>query len=386
MINNMEDFDENKIYTVSEVIRENSGTFDVEGMIISMSKLFKMISKISFYCDKCQKLVEKKFPFPTSTFDRENKKCDICDLVTKNQIEYKHINAVRIELQDIDSFSDIDKLSVILFDDNTKDIKVGETVVITGNMHIEPPKNYNKKISFNFYGDNINYKNRENLQLSENDIDGINKFMNKHCRKKIITELVKLFAVGIIGNEYVKKGIILSAVNTNNSILKKQRINILLVGDPGTAKSELLRHATKLVTNSRYESGQHSSVKSLTAMITKEDDNYVLRIGSTALSGGSFCAINEIGQISYDEQGRLLDILQEGIFSINKYGINATIAAPTTILASANPINSEWKDKDKIDLNEIPVQKPLLDRFDLIFPFRKFRDKEEIKRYVEKKI
>jgi DNA replicative helicase MCM subunit Mcm2 (Cdc46/Mcm family) len=85
--------------------------------------------------------------------------------------------------------------------------------------------------------------------------------------------------------------------------------------------------------------------------------------------------------MTFEDQGHLLSIMEEGEFTINKHGINAPIKAPTTIIASANPVNVEWKDNEKIDINEIVILRPLVDRFDLVFVFRKPKDKKEIREY-----
>jgi DNA replicative helicase MCM subunit Mcm2 (Cdc46/Mcm family) len=87
----------------------------------------------------------------------------------------------------------------------------------------------------------------------------------------------------------------------------------------------------------------------------------------------------------FDDQKHLLDVMQEQFFTINKYGISGTISSPTAIIASANPINGEWKDPEKIDLDEFPALKPLIDRFDLIYPFRNTRDEEVIREYTDKR-
>jgi hypothetical protein len=77
--------------------------------------------------------------------------------------------------------------------------------------------------------------------------------------------------------------------------------------------------------------------------------------------------------------------MEEGEFSINKYGINAKIKSPTTILASSNPFgNSNWNDDEIIDIDEIPALKPVLDRFDLIFIFRSLKNEDAIREYAFK--
>jgi replicative DNA helicase Mcm len=104
-----------------------------------------------------------------------------------------------------------------------------------------------------------------------------------------------MVAPEIIRYNHAKMGILLSAASTGTD-LKQKKVNVAFVGDPGLAKSTLLRKAVKLVPNSRYESGQNSSGKILTAIVAREDDNYVLRTGPIPAAKGAICAINEIGR------------------------------------------------------------------------------------------
>src|SRR5688500_11094365 len=97
-----------ELASVSEAIRCNFGRKRVHGMIISLSKLYKMISKVEFYCDNCQKFVELDFSPPSFNITNIEKKCDKCNKFTKNSLNFEYKNAVTIELQDTDTFNDID--------------------------------------------------------------------------------------------------------------------------------------------------------------------------------------------------------------------------------------------------------------------------------------
>ena len=139
------------------------------------------------------------------------------------------------------------------------------------------------------------------------------------------------------------------------------------------------------MSNSRHESGQSSSGKSLTAIIEKTDENAFLRLGPIVLARGAICAINELGRQSPEDQGHLLDIMEEGEFTKNAFGKSVRIKAPTTIIATANPINnSKWRDNEKVDLNEFPILEPIRDRFDLKFVFKDRKDLKEIRNFAEK--
>jgi len=380
--------EEIELVSISQALRRHVGRMRIRGMITSISKLFKMISGINFYCNKCVKLTEINFESPLFSIKNEDKKCSFCGKPIK-EINYNYSNAVQIELQDLDSFNDLDRLPVFLFDQYTENVRVGETILVEGQIHIAEHQKTGKKLFPCFYAESIQYDKDKNIELTKMDIDSIRGF-TKIEGSKLIDALVKMFDRSIIGYDHVKKGLLLCAVNSaadmNSYVLRRERIHALLVGPPGLAKTRLLKSATKLIPNSRFESGQNSSGKSLTAIVSKEDDNYVLRLGPVSLAKNALCAINEFGRTTFIDQAHLLDVMEEGQFTINKHGINATIKAPTTVIASANPTNnSTWKTEDSIDINEIPALKPIIDRVDLTFVFRGSADEYQIREYAYKK-
>jgi len=392
MNDNQNQSDDYYSLSVSKALRKSEGKFTIHGTIISISKLYKLISEIKIYCEKCNIDTDIKPEFPTNEIDDGDLICSNCHKKTTKILDRIYSSAINIELQDSETFNDIDRLVAILLDRDTENIRVGERVLVKAKVRIAPNNGKQGKLFPYFYAESITYEDRKETTLNDKDIENIKSYVSLVGKKNVIDKLTDMFDPSIIGFRHVKKGILLSAVNTgirknrNKSFLiKGERINILLVGDPGLGKSKILRSAVKLVENSRYESGENSSGKSLTAIVSKEDDNYILRSGSMVLTRYSFCAINEISNIPTEEQNHFLSIMEEGEFSLNKHGVNATIHAPTTILASANPIHSEWKNRDKIDLNEIPIKKQILDRFDLKFPFIQENDPTEIKKYAYEK-
>ncbi|NOJ32969.1 MAG: hypothetical protein DA329_12610, partial [Candidatus Nitrosocosmicus sp.] len=349
-----------------------------------------------FYCDKCNQPRTYKPDKKVFFINKEDTECLECNKQCKPTV-FTRTNVVKVELQDPDLFNEIEQLPVFLFDKDTINIGIGEHVTIDGEVFIHSTNGTDKgKLFTYFYAESIKYENRKDIVLTAQDITTNEKFRNKIGTKDIIPKLVQMFDPEIIGHEVVKEGILLAAVNTGvknqeytntsrRQKTKRERINMLLIGPPGLAKSSLLRSAARLVKNSRYESAQNSTGKSLTAIISKEDDMPTLRTGPVPQSRYAFCALNEIAGLAFDEQKHLLDIMEEGFFTKNAYGINATIHSPTTIIASSNPISTDWKDAEKINTHEIPLLGPLKDRFDLVFPFRTPEDKQEIKEYVDEK-
>jgi DNA replication licensing factor MCM7 len=138
----------------------------------------------------------------------------------------------------------------------------------------------------------------------------------------VVTKLSEMFAASIIGNNYVKKGLLLCAASTSTD-KKAKKLHAILVGDPGLAKSQLLKASVGLVPNSRYESVQFATGKSLTAIVTKEEgDALILRIGPIPQAKGAIAALNEIGRMTHEDQALLLDTLEEQEFTTNKFGQN----------------------------------------------------------------
>jgi replicative DNA helicase Mcm len=349
-----------------------------------------MISGIEFYCDKCNKINEIDLPEPVFNIKSEDRKCPTCNMTVKN-VNCDYVNAVCVELQDTESFNDLERLSVFLFDKDTENIRVGENITIKGQIMISESVK-NKKLFPTFYTESIQYDNNDAITLTSSDINAIKRFTCKYG-SKIIDELVKMFDCSVIGYENVKQGLLMSAVNcssdsnadfdSNDNNNKRQRIHSLLIGEKGLAKSKLLISSTRLVPNSRWETGPGSSGKSLTAIVEKEEENHVLRLGPIPLARNALCAINEFGRTTFEDQAHFLDVMEEGEFTINKYGINAKIKSPTTIIASSNPFgNSNWNDDEKINIDEIPALKPVLDRFDLLFIFRSLKDEDTIREYA----
>jgi DNA replicative helicase MCM subunit Mcm2 (Cdc46/Mcm family) len=121
------------------------------------------------------------------------------------------------------------------------------------------------------------------------------------------------------------------------------------------------------------------------AIVDKENDSLVLRLGAAVLAKGSVFAINEIGSMSLENQQHLIDVAEEGRCTVDKYRMHFEIDAPTTIIATANPYNATWSRRFNLTKDEIPTLKTFLDRCDQVYGFRDAPSDEEIKEYTEKK-
>src|SRR4051794_18565989 len=166
---------------------------------------------------------------------------------------------------------------------------------------------------------------------------------------------------------------------------KRDRIHVLLIGEPGLAKTKLLEAPVELVANSKYMSMSNTSGISLTAMVEKEEDGgggYSVRAGSIVMAKNAIFAANEIGDLNFKNQLYLGDIMEEGVAYISKYTVDAQLVAPVTMIAACNPTGTFWKYSDKIESTEIPLPPKEIDRYGLQFFLRMPRDREQLKEFA----
>lgn len=194
--------------------------------------------------------------------------------------------------------------------------------------------------------------------------------------------LVKSFAPTIYGLERVKESLLLQLFGgvikpRSDGVRTRGDIHVLLIGDPGAAKSQLLKRVSVIAPKARFVSGKGASGAGLTAAVVRDEflKGWALEAGALVLANQGIACIDELDKMSDEDRSAMHEALEQQTITISKANIQATLRSETTVLAAANPKFGRF-DPYEVLGKQINLPPALISRFDLIFAVRDIPNKE----------
>lgn len=353
----------------------------VSGVVTRRSGVFPQLKYVKFDCGKCGSVLGPFFQ--DTTKELKISFCSNCEgrgpfTVNSEQTVYR--NYQKMTLQESPGSVPAGRLprhrEVILLWDLIDVAKPGEEVEITGIYRNNFDASLNSKNGFPVFSTVLeaNHINKKEdlfaaFRLTEEDEKMIRNLAKD---ERISKRIIKSIAPSIYGHDDIKTAIALTLFGgVPKDINRKHRIrgdiNVLLLGDPGTAKSQFLKYVEKTAHRAVFTTGQGASAVGLTASVRKDPvtREWTLEGGALVLADKGVCLIDEFDKMNDADRTSIHEAMEQQSISISKAGIVTTLQARCSIVAAANPIRGRYNPTIPFQQN-VELTEPILSRFDVL--------------------
>lgn len=345
----------------------------VDGIVRKADEIRPRIVNAMFECRSCMRLHEVP---QTSNLISEPALCNDCGgrsfRLLQEESEFIDTQTTKLQepLENLSGGEQPRQINVVLEDDLVDEITPGDIIRITGTLKTvrdDKTKRFKNYIYCN-YVEPLEQEFEE-LQISEEDKA---KIIELAKDPDVYNKIINSTAPSIQGYREVKEAIAIqlfggSAKELEDKTRIRGDIHILIVGDPGIGKSQMLKYVSKLAPRGIYTSGKGTSGVGLTAAAVKDDlGGWSLEAGALVLGDRGNVCVDELDKMRSEDRSAIHEALEQQTISIAKAGIMATLNSRCAMLAAANPKFGRF-DRYKSIAEQINLPAPILSRFDLIF-------------------
>ncbi|GAB6860819.1 minichromosome maintenance protein MCM [Haloplanus litoreus] len=363
----------------------------VSGIIRKATDVRPKITEAAFECQRCGTMTY--IPQTAGGF-QEPHECQGCERQGPFRVNYdqsEFVDSQKLRVQEspegLRGGETPQSIDVDIEDDITGEVTAGDHVTVTGVLHIDQVTEGNEKSQlFDLYMDGVSIQIEdeqfEDMEISEQDKRDIVELSN---HPDIYEEMVASVAPSIYGYDEEKLAMILQLFSGVTKELPdgsriRGDLHMLLIGDPGTGKSQLLSYIRNIAPRSVYTSGKGSSSAGLTAAAVRDDfgegQQWSLEAGALVLADQGIAAVDELDKMRSEDRSAMHQALEQQEISISKAGINATLKSRCSLLGAANPKYGRFDQYEPIG-EQIDLEPALISRFDLIFTVTDQPDPEE---------
>ena len=386
--------------SLRQINAETIGTItSVSGMVVRASEVKPLAKELVFVCpdEHPTKVIQLKGMDVKMPIVCDNPSCKHRDFELNPEAS-KFIDFQILRLQELPEDLPPGQLphyiDVTIRQDLVDNSRPGDRIILTGVVRVEQEsiagvqRGHSGLYRLRIEGNNIEFLSgrgsKTDRKIGREEISPEEEKLIKSLSQSsdVYQRLIDSFAPHIKGQSLIKEAILLLIVGSNQRILgagSKIRgdINVFLVGDPGTAKSEMLKFCARIAPRGLYTSGRGSTAAGLTAAVVRDKTGIMmLEAGAVVLGDQGLVSIDEFDKMKPEDRSALHEVMEQQSASIAKGGIVATLNARTSILAAANPMYGKYDPFKNITENvNLPI--PLLTRFDLIFVVRDIPSKEK---------
>ncbi|KAJ0101307.1 hypothetical protein Patl1_05630 [Pistacia atlantica] len=353
----------------------------IGGVVTRRSGVFPQLQQVKYDCNKCGAILG---PFFQNSYSEVKvgscPECQSKGPFTVNIEQTIYRNYQKLTLQESPGIVPAGRLprykEVILLNDLIDCARPGEEIEVTGVYTNNFDLSLNTKNGFPVFSTVVeaNHVTKKHdlfsaYKLTQEDKEEIEK-LSKDPR--IGERIIKSIAPSIYGHEDIKTALALAMFGgQEKNVEGKHRlrgdINVLLLGDPGTAKSQFLKYVEKTGQRAVYTTGKGASAVGLTAAVHKDPvtREWTLEGGALVLADRGICLIDEFDKMNDQDRVSIHEAMEQQSISISKAGIVTSLQARCSVIAAANPVGGRY-DSSKTFSQNVELTDPIISRFDVL--------------------